>query len=55
MVGYSEDVWWGLPWWINGKESDFQCRGHGFDPRSGKIPHAMGQLNLSATITESEL
>ena len=22
----------GLPWWASGKESAFQCRGHGFDP-----------------------
>ena len=25
----------GLPWWSSGKESDFQRRGCGFDPRSG--------------------
>ena len=25
----------GLPWWSNGKESAFQCRGCGFDPWSG--------------------
>ena len=28
--------WWGLPWWSNGWESTFQCRGHGFDPWSGE-------------------
>ena len=28
--------WWGLPSWSNGWESTFQCRGHGFDPWSGK-------------------
>ena len=33
----------GLPWWSSGWESAYQCRGHGFDPRSGKI-HAWGQL-----------
>ena len=27
-------------------------RGRGFDPWSGKIPHAMGQLTLCATTTE---
>ena len=25
----------GLTWWSSGKESACQCRGHGFDPRSG--------------------
>ena len=34
----------GFPWWSSGKESTCQCRGHRFDPWSGKIPHAMGQL-----------
>ena len=30
----------GLPWWRSGWESACQCRGHGFEPWSGKIPHA---------------
>ena len=30
----------GLPWWSSNKESTCQCRGHGFDSWSGKIPHA---------------
>ena len=34
----------GLPWWSSGWESACQCKGHGFDPCSGKIPHAMEQL-----------
>ena len=34
------------PWWLNGKESACQCRGHSFSPWSGKIPHAKGQLSL---------
>jgi len=29
---------WGLLWWLNGKESAFQCRRHGFYPWVGKIP-----------------
>ena len=37
----------GLPWWSNGKESAWQCRRHGFNPWSGKIPHASEQLGLS--------
>ena len=35
----------GLPWWLSGKESICQCRRHGFDPLSGKIPHAWEQLS----------
>ena len=31
----------GLPWWLSGKESACQCRGHGFDPWSRKIPHTL--------------
>ena len=43
----------GLPWWHSGEESTCQCRGHKFNPWSGKIPHAMGQLSWRATTTES--
>ena len=42
----------GLPWWHSGWESACQCRGHGFEPWSGKIPHAAEQLGLWATTTE---
>ena len=42
----------GLPWWRSGWESTCQCRGHGFEPWSGKIPHAAEQLGLWATTTE---
>ena len=28
------------PWWLSGKETVHQCRRHGFDLWSGKIPHA---------------
>ena len=34
----------GLPWWHSGWESACQCRGHEFEPWSGKIPHAAEQL-----------
>ena len=30
----------GLPWWFSGEESACQWGRHGFDPQSGKIPHA---------------
>ena len=42
----------GLPWWFSGKESACQCRRHGFDNWSGKIPHATEELSLCATATE---
>ena len=42
----------GLPWWRSGWESACQCRAHGFEPWSGKIPHAAEQLGPRATITE---
>ena len=48
-----------LPWWLSGQESTCYHRRHGFDPWSGKIPHAVKQLSpcvklLSphATVTE---
>ena len=50
MWGYSKKA--GLPWWRSGWESACQCRGHGFEPWSGKIPHAMEQLGPRATTTE---
>ena len=31
---------WELPWWSSGGESAPQCRGRGFDTRSGKTPPA---------------
>ena len=42
----------GLPWWRSGWESACQCRGHGFELWSGKIPHAVEQLGPWATTTE---
>ena len=42
----------GLPWWRSGWESVCQCRGYGFEPWSGKIPHAAEQLGPWATIAE---
>ena len=42
----------GLPWWRSGWKSTCQCRGHGFEAWSGKIPHATEQLSLCATTTE---
>ena len=35
--------------------SSCQCRGHGFKPWSGKIPHAVEQLSLCTTTTEPVL
>ena len=42
----------GLPWWRSGWESACRCGGHGFEPWSGKIPHAAEQLGPWATIVE---
>ena len=42
----------GLPWWLSGKESTCQCRGHGFDPWFKKIPDVAWQLSLGAETTE---
>ena len=42
----------GLPWWSSGQESACQCRGHGFDLYSWKIPFAAGQLSPCATTTQ---
>ena len=45
----------GLPWWSTGKESASLFRGHGFDPWSGKIPHATGQRSPCAAAAEPSL
>ena len=42
----------GLPWWCSSWEYACQCRGHRFEPWSGKIPHATEQLGPWATTTE---
>ena len=42
----------GLPWWRSGWESACQCRGHGFEPWAGRIPHAAEQLGPWATAAE---
>ena len=45
-------ITFGLPWWLSGKESTCQGRRHGFNPWSGKIPHAKMQLSPWATTIE---
>ena len=47
--------YFGLPWWCSCQESACQWRGHGFEPWSGKIPHATEQLSLCTTTTEPAL
>ena len=37
---------------LSDKESTCPCRRHGFDPRSGKIPHATRQPSQCSTTTE---
>ena len=51
----TEGAGWGLPSWSGGWESACQCRGHGFDPWSRRIPPAAGQLGLCATAIEPVL
>ena len=38
-----------LPRWSSGWESTCQCRGHGFNPWSGRIPHATRQPSPCTT------
>ena len=45
----------GASLWRSGEESTCQCRGHGFEPWSRKIPHAMEQLSLHVTTTEARV
>ena len=47
--------WIGLPWWLSGKKPACKCSRHGFDPWSGKIPHAVEQLNPCASTLEPVL
>ena len=44
-----------LPWWLRGIESTCECRRHGFDPWSRRIPHALEQLSLCAPVIEAVL
>ena len=50
---YEHKNGWGPPWWSSGKKSTCQCREHGFNPWSGKIPHTLGQLNPCTRTTEA--
>ena len=52
LLRFLKESYYGLPWWRSGWESACQCRGHGFVPRSGRIPHAAERLCPCATATE---
>ena len=43
----------GLPGWLSSKESACQCRRHGFNPWSGRVPHAKEQLSPRVTTIDS--
>ena len=45
----------GPPWWHSGSESACQCRGHGFNSWSWKIPRAVEPLSPGAASTEPTL
>ena len=51
----THEIFPGLPWWSSDKESTCQCGEQGFDPWSGKIPHALGQLTPCTTTTKPVL
>jgi len=42
----------GFPWWYSGWEFTCQCRGHGFNPWSGKVTHALEPLSPGTTTME---
>ena len=46
-------TWTSLVWWLSGKEPTCQCRRHGINPWSEKIPHTAGQLSLSHLFTNT--
>ena len=53
QINFHQDwILLGLPWWRSGWESSCQCRGHGFEPWSGRIPHAAERLGPWATVAE---
>ena len=43
--GFRKQQTLGFPWWLSVQESACQCRRHGLDLWSGKIPRAAGQLH----------
>ena len=45
----------GRPWWCSGQESTCRCRGHRFDPCSGKTPQAEGSESPSTTTPQPAL
>ena len=45
----------GLPWWLNGKESAFQCRRCGFNPWVGKIHWGRKQQPTAVFLPEKSL
>ena len=51
---HTEKLIQGLPLWLSVKEPACQFRGHGFDPRSRKIPQTVEQLNPCVTTAEPE-
>ena len=55
LAQFPKDEVLGLPWWRSGWESACQCRGHGFNPWSTKIPHATEQLSPCTTTIELAL
>ena len=55
MMKVLKEITIGLTLWLSNKESICQCRRRGFNPWSGKIPHALEQLSAGASDVESVL
>ena len=55
FIKKKKNIFLGLPWWLSGGEFICQCRRHGYDLRSRRIPHATEQRSPSATTIEPVL
>ena len=49
------NAFFGLPWWLSGKESTCPDGKHRFNPWAGEIPCSVKQLNLRSAATEPVL
>ena len=55
MMKVLKEITMGLTVWLINEESICQCRRHGFNPWSGKMPHALEPLSPRASAVESVL
>jgi len=52
-IKIGEDILWGLPWWLGGKESNRQCRKCGFHPWVGNMPWRSKGQTISVLLSEN--